>query len=67
MMPASRGVKRPIPAEKITSWIITNKVLSIALGGVWCVCVCVRVCVCVYVFVYVPVCICVTVCVCVHV
>ena len=33
IMPASRGVKRPIPADKITKWIIDNKVLSIALGG----------------------------------
>ncbi|XP_065904481.1 ubiquitin carboxyl-terminal hydrolase 24-like isoform X2 [Dysidea avara] len=32
-MPASRGVKRPIPADKIMKWIIDNKVLSIALGG----------------------------------
>jgi len=55
IMPASRGVKRPIPADKITKWIIDNKVLSIALGGLlWvlyvyfvCVCsVCVQ-CVCV--------------------
>jgi len=37
-MPASRGVKRPIPADRITKWIIDNKVLSIALGGL-CVCV----------------------------
>ena len=45
-MPASRGVKRPIPADKITKWIIDNKVLSIALGGVYmyfivCACLCV--------------------------
>ena len=45
-MPASRGVKRPIPAEKITLWIINNKVLSIALGGV-CACMHVRPSVCV--------------------
>ena len=52
-MPASRGVKRPIPAEKITLWIINNKVLSIALGGVVCVCVsvCLSVCLSIYVFV----------------
>ena len=30
---ATRGVKSPIPADKITDWLVDNKVLSIALGG----------------------------------
>jgi hypothetical protein len=30
---ARAGVKTPIPAEKVRSWLISNKVLSIAFGG----------------------------------
>jgi len=30
---AAKGVKSPITAEKITDWLVNNKVLSIALGG----------------------------------
>ncbi len=30
---ASKGVKNPIGREKVMDWLVTNKVLSIALGG----------------------------------
>ena len=30
---AARGVRSPITAERITEWLVDNKVLSIALGG----------------------------------
>lgn len=32
---AAKGVKSPITAEKITDWLVNNKVLSIALGGTY--------------------------------
>ena len=30
---ATKGVKSPIPAERVADWLVSNKVLSIALGG----------------------------------
>lgn len=30
---AARGVRSPIPADRIAEWLVENKVLSIALGG----------------------------------
>ncbi len=30
---AARGVRSPIPADRIAEWLVDNKVLSIALGG----------------------------------
>ena len=30
---ATKGVKSPIAAERIADWLVSNKVLSIALGG----------------------------------
>ncbi len=30
---AARGVRSPIPADRIADWLVENKVLSIALGG----------------------------------
>ena len=33
---AARGVRSPITAERITDWLVDNKVLSIALGGMMC-------------------------------
>ncbi len=30
---AARGVRSPIPAERITEWLVQEKVLSIALQG----------------------------------
>ncbi len=30
---AARGVRSPIPADRISEWLVENKVLSIALGG----------------------------------
>ena len=32
---AVRGVRSPIPADKIADWLVEKKVLSIALGGEW--------------------------------
>ena len=31
--PARTGLKNPIPADRVKSWLIENKVLSIAFGG----------------------------------
>ena len=30
---ATKGVKSPIAAERVADWLVSNKVLSIALGG----------------------------------
>ena len=32
---AARGVRSPIPADRIADWLVENKVLSIALGGTY--------------------------------
>ena len=32
---AARGVRSPITADRITDWLVDNKVLSIALGGMY--------------------------------
>ena len=31
--PARTGLKNPIPADRVKNWLIENKVLSIAFGG----------------------------------
>ena len=31
--PARTGLKNPIPADRVKTWLIENKVLSIAFGG----------------------------------